>query len=403
MSKDFDPRRFLQKAPNAMLRRYLDARGYLPDFDWQVLTETRIEALYQAISALPSGVMDGVIADFKDIDVLATEGGKLAVLDVADAVGVGGLVAEQLEALGDFHECSFWTFLEHKDIWPIAVRIADADNKPRRYWRRRNNMPGLATTVSDAIGKQLGESLSNLLFRKQARGQRCHVEHYSRGARDYFFAYPQDHRQSDLELLDGEFKKRLRLPTFEIVFVFDKVSRTLRTWWRGNSKLVPDLEVAFARSVLGSEIERVKPKDTRVYDLSPLLDRGFQFRREVSFGVADVLVCGLKVRVLGEEEATFEFNVGPKASRYAVYDHLKRAIDSIPRSKIRLLQVGIRVIFSEGVDGREVRPRKFEISWPNSCSLQNEGRDLVIQQMLSLSGIEPRTSPDVDADDVEPS
>lgn len=393
MSKDFDPRRFLQRAPNAMLRRYFDVRGLLPDLDWELLTETRIEPLYQAWLALPAERRDESLVDFREIDLLGDEGGKTAVLDEAQFHPGRQTVLRAFSELEGFHACAFWTFLERPDFWRGALRFADADNKPKRYWRQRNNMPSLAGAVTRASGQRLEVELSELLFRKQARGHRCYVEPYRRGEHECFFAYPLDHRQTDLELLDGEFRKRARSPTFEIVFVFDPKNRTLRTWWRGNAKLIPDLEVAFSRAILGKELDRLKQRDTRVYDLAFLLDRNFQFQREAQWAIADVVVYGLKVRLLGENEGTVELAVSPSAHSHAVYDLFDRLFASTPHTRLRLLRASIKVSFS-AVHGPEPKPRKFDVSWPNSCSLQNDGRDLIIQQMLSASGIEPREPAD---------
>lgn len=398
MSKDFDPRRFLQRAPNAMLRRYFAVRDLLPDLDWEQLTETRVEPLYQAWLAMPPESRDESLVDFREIDLLGDEGGKIAILDEALFHPDRQTVLTAFGELEDFHACAFWTFLERPELWRGAVRFADADNKPKRYWRQRNNMPSLVGAITKATAQRLEAALSELLFRKQARGHRCYVEPYRRDEHEYFFAYPLDHRQSDLELLDGEFRKRARSPTFEIIFMFDPKGRSLRTWWRGNAKLIPDLEVAFSQAVLGKEIDRVKQKDTRIYDLTPLLNRNFQFQRETQWAISDVVVCGLKVRILGEHEATIDLAVPSSSGRYAVYDHFDRLFASIPRTKLRLMRASIKVSFS-AVPGLGPKHRKFDVSWPNSCSLQNEGRDLIIQQMLSASGIEPQEPADDDVDE----
>ncbi len=397
MSKYFDPRRFLQRAPNAMLRRYFAARGLLPDLDWEQLTETRIEPLYQAWLAMPPESRDESLVDFREIDLLGDEGGKIAILDEALFHPDRQTVLTALAELEDFYACAFWTFLERPELWPGALRFVDADNKPKRYWRQRNNMPSLVGAITKAAAQRLEAALSELLFRKQARGHRCYVEPYRRGEHECFFAYPLDHRQSDLELLNGEFRKRARSPTFEIIFVFDPNARTLRTWWRGNAKLIPDLEVVFARAVIGKDLTRIKDKDTRVYDLAPLLDRNFQFQREPQWAISNVVIYSLKVRLLGEHEGTIDLTIPSSAGRYAVHDLFDRLFSSIPRTKLRLMRASIKVSFS-AVPGLGSKPRKFDVSWPNSCSLQNEGRDLIIQQMLSASGIEPREPADDDLD-----
>jgi hypothetical protein len=60
----------------------------------------------------------------------------------------------------------------------------------------------------------------------------------------------------------------------------------------------------------------------------------------------------------------------------------------IPLSLVNITQAAIQVVFNH--DGRR-RPatRTFLISYPNSCSLKQDGRDLVIRKMLMDSGLEP--------------
>jgi hypothetical protein len=53
-------------------------------------------------------------------------------------------------------------------------------------------------------------------------------------------------------------------------------------------------------------------------------------------------------------------------------------------------QVGIKVTFAHNPTSKKPSTRSFDISWPNSCSLRYEGRDLIIRKMLADSGIEPR-------------
>ncbi len=53
-------------------------------------------------------------------------------------------------------------------------------------------------------------------------------------------------------------------------------------------------------------------------------------------------------------------------------------------------QVGIVVTFAQHPARGHPVTRSFDIGWPNSCTLGNEGRDAIIRKMLSDSGIEPR-------------
>ena len=62
----------------------------------------------------------------------------------------------------------------------------------------------------------------------------------------------------------------------------------------------------------------------------------------------------------------------------------------IPLAQMAVTQVGIKVTFAHNPKSRKPGTRAFDISWPNSCSLKHDGRDLIIRKMLADSGIEPR-------------
>ncbi len=54
-----------------------------------------------------------------------------------------------------------------------------------------------------------------------------------------------------------------------------------------------------------------------------------------------------------------------------------------------ITQLGIKVTF-EPEGGKRGKTRTFNITYPNSCALNNDGVDLKIRNMLAASGIEPR-------------
>jgi hypothetical protein len=113
---------------------------------------------------------------------------------------------------------------------------------------------------------------------KEGRGDHCTVEQYRRGEREYYFAYPQDHRQTAIEYAKGAMTKRPHRPAFEIIFIHDDSQQTLSIWHRGKKERIVDLQVAFARAILGRDIPRQSPRDDRVYDLDVFLDPDFIFR-----------------------------------------------------------------------------------------------------------------------------
>ena len=127
MSHDFDIQRFFQRAPREWLQRYFEERGVLINFDWSTLGKRRIDGLYDAWLELGQETQETLGDDFRNIQLLATEAGKLAILDEAREVDDPAKVAEELEKLEDFYACAFWALLDREALWDGAIFYAAAD------------------------------------------------------------------------------------------------------------------------------------------------------------------------------------------------------------------------------------------------------------------------------------
>ena len=52
-------------------------------------------------------------------------------------------------------------------------------------------------------------------------------------------------------------------------------------------------------------------------------------------------------------------------------------------------QLTIKVIF-DAVGSARAKTKNVNITYPNSCALNHDGNDLIIRQMLTKSGLEPK-------------
>jgi hypothetical protein len=371
-----------------MLQRYFAARNVLLEVDFGTLTETKIEPIYQTWLKLPEDARKEIEQDFQDIDELATEGGSKAILD--EARWHGEELAEQFASLTGFVEHAFWTFLERPKYWQGALAFHHADMVPYSYWRKRKNLPRKLASVNSASIRQLERNLSNYFHKMQGRGENCKVDCYRRNDLDYFFAYPEDYAQANLEWEGKDFIRRPRHPAFEIIFVYSQNDGTLEIYLSGDRKPVPDLQAIFADTILKAELGPDE-KDERVYDLDPLRSRQFQFLYGPESGIADVAVKKLRLKVHGKEERLI-LEADSTYNKHAVFDLLDRVTKGIPLMQMAVTQVGIKVTFAHNPTSRKASSRSFDINWPNSCSLKHDVRDLIIRKMLADSGIEPRES-----------
>ncbi|MHB1175452.1 MAG: hypothetical protein ACYCZJ_10055 [Sulfuriferula sp.] len=386
MSRHYSPKNFFRNASNAFLKRYFTEHGVLLDMDFDALSETKVTPIYAAWLKLPEEVRNEMERDFQDIDALSCESGTQSILD--EAAWHGENLAEMFATLESFHAKAFWTFLDRPTYWQGASAFHHADSVPASYWRKRKNLIRAAAKVDDASLRQLENNLSHYFHNKQGRGQNCKVDCYKRGELDYFFAYPEDYAHSSIEWEGKEFRRRSHHPAFEIIFVYSQHEGTLNVFLAGTKKLVPELQSFFVDTILGLELGE-HLKDERVYDLALLKQGDMQFNYPPESGITQVAVKKLRLKILGtNERITLEAN--PTHNGRAVYDLLDKLKTIFTLSQIVITQVGLVVTFAHVPPQVKPATRSFDVCWPNSCSLGNDGRDAVIRKMLADSGIEPR-------------
>ena len=386
MSKQYQPKSFFRHSPNRFLQQYFAARQVLAEVDFGNLSETQIDPIYEAWLALPNQPRKEIEQDFQEIVELATESGSKAIMDEADFHGEE--LAPQFTMLEGFHEHAFWTFLERPKYWRGALMLNHADNVPGKYWRKRKNLPNKAADVSENTICKLAQALGEYFYTKQARGKNCKVECYKRDERDYFFAYPEDYANASIEWEGSEFKRRPHHPAFEIIFVYSRPERTLDIYMPGDRKAIADLQAKFAEIVLQAQLGP-DVKDERVYELSPLTSRQFQFDFDAASGIQDVAVRKLRFKIAGTKEQVI-LEADTTQNKHAIFDLLDKVTKGIPANRILINQVGIKVTFVQTPSSRRKNVRSFDIGWPNSCSLKQDGRDRIIRELLIKSGIEPK-------------
>ena len=391
MSHDFDIQRFFQRAPREWLQRYFDERGVLTDFDWSTLGKRRVDGLYHAWLGLDQETQATLGDDFRNIQLLATEAGKLAILDEAREVDEPAKVAEELEKLEDFYACAFWALLEREALWDGAIFYAAADSRPKTYWRKRINMPVLGRPAKGTDAEKLKQAVGQLFQDKEARGGICECHNYRRGDREYYFLYPQGHRQTSIEYdHHGQWTKRPYRPAFEIILVHEDKKRLLSIWHKGSMERVKDLQVLFAQHVLGADIARDNPKDNRVYDLSRFLNPDYELTLAEEHGIRRASIRKIRVFVKGPNPHSIRIELGEKCPDHVLHERLQKAVSDIPRPMLRIASVGITATFEPQDQEKSGKTRSFEINTPNTCSLDNTPKDIVLQRMLADNGIEPR-------------
>ena len=396
MARHYSTRDFFRQVPNALLARYFQARGLLGDVDFAAMKETQPQALFGAWLYLQDGQRNEMDTEFRDIFELSTEKGFRAIIDEAEwhmraDPEARKTFVEALAALPSHFERAMVTFLDHGEFWKGAMRFHHADTLP--YWRKRKNLPHQVAATDEASLQEFAGLIRTFFHHTEGRGNNCVVEPFRRGALDYFFAYPEDYSQQSIEWVGGQFDRRPHNPAFEVIFVYSQKDGSLDLNFRGSYKVIEPLQSMFATAILKLPELPPDPKDERVYDLSALRQKGFQFAPAVGSGIEKVMVRKLRLssRIKSGDRITVEADSSqdPEAV-YALIDAIGK---SLPLNLYSVTQVELAVVVAGNAD-KPVKTVTIKITHPNSCSLKYDELDDKLRKMLEASGIEPKALTD---------
>ena len=120
MAKQFDPRKVLRQITNDLLRQFFAARDELPDVPWKDLSETEVQAIFDACQGLSEPKRREVQVALQDINELADDRG-LAVL----AEEIQWRCPKHLEefvAIESRMDKAMWVYLRCR--WHSTTRLA---------------------------------------------------------------------------------------------------------------------------------------------------------------------------------------------------------------------------------------------------------------------------------------
>ncbi len=392
MARYYTTKEFFRQMPIALLARYFQALGLFNDLDFSAMKEGKPDELFTAWLTLTEAQRNKMDADFIGIFGMSCEKGFRAIIDEArhqlrETPEAITPFVEMLSALPGHFNRAMITFLDHNACWKGATRLYHADSLS--FWRKRKNLSHQPAAVDDASIHELAGRIRTYFHHTEGRGNNCVVEPYRRGELDYFFAFPEDYSQQASEWVDGEFKPRPHNPAFEVIFVYSKKEGSLDLHFRGSYKAIEPLQSIFATAILKLDELPPDPKDARVYDLAPLLQKSFDFVPAVGSGIEKVVVKKLRLssRVKKGDKITLEADTA--TNHGAVYALLEQIGKTLPMNMYNITYV--ELVASVVVDAdKPAKLVKFHITHPNSCSLKYDELDLKLRDMLVASKLEPR-------------
>jgi len=392
MARHYSSKDFFRQMPNTLLQRFFKGRGVFDDIDFAALHETKPDALFKAWLALPKQKRNSMDAEFQEISEMSCEKGVTAIIDEAkwrlkqDSVACEEFI-EKLASLPNHYQRAMVTYLDHAPFWRAATRWHHADSLS--YWRKRKNLPRMAAAIDPASIEDLAARIRNYFHLNEGRGNNCVVEPFRRANRDYFFAYPEDYSQQSVEWVENEFSPRPHNPAFEVIFIYSETEGSLDMNFRGTYKAIEPLQAIFAAAILKLEELPPDPKDSRVYDLSLLMDENFSFWLPDDGTIESVAVKKLRLssRAKTGERITLESDNTQSAG--AVYALLDKLGQSVPLHTYAVTQADLTV---KAMHDASSPPKvvTVRLTYPNSCSLKYDEMGLTIREMLAASGLEPQ-------------
>ncbi len=152
----------------------------------------------------------------------------------------------------------------------------------------------------------------------------------------------------------------------------------------------------FAQAILKLDELPPNPKDKRVYDLDPLLQKSFDFTFTPASGIESIVIKKLRLssRVKKGDRITIEANTEEDPD--AVYSLFEQVKASMPMNLYSVTQVELAASVVTDAE-KPAKKTTFHITYPNSCTLKYDETDLKLRDMLETSGIEPKEPESVDA------
>lgn len=381
MTRHYSTKSFFRQTPNDLLTRYTKSRGLESALD------------FAAWLALPEDRRQGLEAEFQEIFEMSCEKGTWAILDEAHhhwREDPGRLAAfiETLSSQPSHSHRALITRLNHKECWKAATRVRQGERLP--HWLKRKHLGHRPAATDPSSLKHLADLMRTYFQRSEARGGHCLVEPLRRGGLDYFYAYPEDYSEQQIEWVGGDLVLRQHCPAFEVVFVYSQEEGSLDVNFPGPYRALEPLQEMFATAIL--KLDRLPDAgDGRVYDLDPLRRRNFEFVCSRDSGIESVAVRLLRLSSRARRGDRVTLEADDSIHPDAIHDVLEFLGKCVPLHLFTVTRAEL-VARVAGDGENPARPVPIFLTSPDSCSLGYGERDLKLRSMLKDSGFEPASA-----------
>jgi len=375
MSQLFNPKRVLRQISILLLKEFFKQQRHPLDVRWDSISNTQVDGIFDAWQGLPDEPRKSIEIVLHDVDEMANEDGMRVIIEEGQYSGEN--LAVMLESMESRHDRAIWICMNRPAIWDAAVRFAKADSlSSGRSWVKRGDMP-MVEPRTDVVAQQaLQESMSAFYRDRQGRGHHCKVEYFPRSNNcDYFFVYLSDYADTYINFDDaGNFQRTPERRAFEVVFAYDRESRTLEMYAKGGKKVIEPLQCIFSRVILGEDLGPEDP-NAKPYQLDGLLDQDFPFPTDPEDGVEEVSIRCFRLSILGRTHGRITLEANPEKGRDHIYEMLEEDLNRkrLPKSILHVTKATFNLKLNG--NGRD-RSLMFNVSYPNYCDLKSKRDDM---------------------------
>ena len=252
---------------------------------------------------------------------------------------------------------------------------------PEGAWVERGYLLG---PVDEAAVAALEASLVEYFSRTEHRGGNCKIDPIRRGSEEIFFAYAEDHPDTEWVWQGDQLSAQMFNPAFRLkqIFKHNDERRTLDIHVAGDRRKVPELQQLFAKALLGEEIPEFGPGDDLIYYIDRVLMDGFEFEYSTELGITDVRVVKVRFLLEGEPWRRLLVEADNAKVRDALNSFVTDLTGNLPKRRLRLDHIYLKVSFEKREDDRRGRIRDCIITSPNVLRLKKDDLGEKIEEML---------------------
>jgi hypothetical protein len=366
----FSVQHVLRQLSAELLKEYLVQKGLDAFLDlWKLPTARRLTAITARLVEMEDPATQSVLADLVRINPLATERGRIALLNAASDEAF----ANQFGRLGNDWDRALWTLMTNEKVFRMGEELHFFDHYAEgsfgQHYRTSSNH--LVSQTEDDV-RQFRDEICDFYRRRDGSGIFCHVDFTPR-AKEHavqITLFVQGLPNNSAEFVDGHFKRTISHPSIEAAIVYERETGVVTTVAKGGKPVHEVLRDVFAEHLL-----KIDPNYERVTDRRFRLDTlktGRVLLADPEMGIQSVFVRKLRLASPDFGGILVVEARGPETT-FGVYELGNRWF--VEKSglfeKFEVLQATISMRFQKRPDQRKTKTINLELSTPNGSNLKS--------------------------------